>query len=213
MAFRYSGNGWRVAHSLKTFGDQIMILRGHSTSYKVDGTLGDLAHSNRTSDHNPDENGIVRALDFYEDQPGRVDQVAEALRTARDPRLKYFIHDDRMFSSYATAQRQAWEWGPYTGPNPHTTHGHLSVVADSRADQDQPWPMPGQTQEDPMALTPSEENTAKALHAALEAAGAGTLASRTALLSKIVAVAQGAGSGLSEEQVKAIVETARLDVP
>lgn len=144
MAFRYSGNGWRVAGSIRTFGDQIMALRGHTNSYSVDGTLGDLAHSNRISDHNPDDEGIVRALDFYEDKPARVDEVAEALRQSRDPRLKYFIHDTRMFSSYVGPQGQpAWTWRPYGGVNGHINHGHLSVVADDRAEQTHAWAMPG----------------------------------------------------------------------
>lgn len=142
MGFRYSGQGWRVADSLKTFGDQIMALRGHSTSYAVDGTLGNLEHSNRTSDHNPDDNGIVRALDFYEDRPGRVDAVAEALRLSNDPRCRYFIHDKRIFfgSGYDNLRgRQPYEWFPYSGPNGHITHGHLSVVHTSLADQNHLW--------------------------------------------------------------------------
>lgn len=143
MAFRYSGTGWRVALSLRTFGDQIMEARGTRTSYSKDGTIGDTAHAARVSDHNPDAQGIVRALDFYEHAPGFVDQVAEAIRARRDPRVKYFIHDDRMFSSYSTSSRKAWEWGPYTGINGHEDHGHLSVVSTAEADQTYPWPMPG----------------------------------------------------------------------
>jgi hypothetical protein len=128
MAFRYSGSGWRVAHAIRTFGDQIMALRGHTNSYPVDGTVGDLAHSNRVSDHNPDENGIVRALDFYEHKPGFVDEVFEVMRLARDPRVKYAIHDKRMFASYDAVGGPAWQWREYTGPNGHVTHGHLSVL-------------------------------------------------------------------------------------
>jgi hypothetical protein len=128
MAFRYSGEGWRVAHAIRTFGEQIMALRGHTDSYPVDGTLGDLAHSSRVSDHNPDENGIVRALDFYEHKLGFVDEVFEAMRLARDPRVKYAIHDKRMFASYDAAGGPAWQWREYTGANGHVTHGHLSVL-------------------------------------------------------------------------------------
>ena len=132
--FRYSGTGWRVAESIQTFGNQIMALRGNTDSYPTDGTLGDLAHSNRVSDHNPDPLGVVRAIDFHESSPGFVDEVAEQLRASRDPRLKYFIHDVRMFSSYATASRPAWAWGIYTGINGHVNHGHLSVVSTNVAE-------------------------------------------------------------------------------
>lgn len=139
MPFRYFGTGWRVAHSIKTFGDHITELRGHAVSYLVDGTLGNLEHSNRTSDHNPDENGIVRALDFFEHKPGFVDEIAEALRASKDERLKYFIHSGEMFASYTLPGKPAWEWREYTGPNAHKDHGHLSVVATAIADQDHEW--------------------------------------------------------------------------
>lgn len=146
MAFRYAGSGWRVAGSVQQFGEQIHQLRGHRISYPVDGTLGDTAHSNRVSDHNPDANGIVRAIDFFEHKPGIVDAVAETLRQARDPRLKYFIHDRRMFSSYISPTGiPAWTWRAYSGVNGHVSHGHLSVVADSRAEGSHPWPMPSST--------------------------------------------------------------------
>jgi hypothetical protein len=137
--FRYQGNGWRVAESLEIFGNQIMEIRGTTASFPTDGTIGDSAHQGRVSDHNPDSSGVVRALDFHESSPGFVDQIAEQLRAARDPRLKYFIHDDRMFSSYSTSSRRAWEWGPYGGPNPHSSHGHLSVVAGAIAESTKPW--------------------------------------------------------------------------
>lgn len=139
MAFRYSGSGWRVAGSIQTFGNQIMGLRGYTWSHTVDGTLGDTAHSNRVSDHNPDPNGIVRALDFFEHEPDFVDGVFEAMRLARDPRLKYAIHDNRMFASYSNSNGPAWEWREYNGVNGHETHGHLSVVAEPTADETHPW--------------------------------------------------------------------------
>jgi hypothetical protein len=58
-----------------------------------------------------------------------------------------------------------------------------------------------------MALTEGEENTAKALHAALVAAGAGTLASRTALLNKLVALAGATADHVHPEYVKGLIIT------
>ena len=186
--FRYSGTGWRVAGSIETFGNQIMALRGNTDSYPTDGTLGDLAHSNRVSDHNPDPLGVVRAIDFHESSPGFVDEVAEQLRASKDPRLKYFIHDVRMFSSYATASRPAWAWGIYTGMNGHVNHGHLSVVSTTVAEGVQLWDIDKVDSGEDMALTEKEENTVKALVAALEGAGAGTLNSRQALLNAMALI-------------------------
>jgi hypothetical protein len=168
MAFRYSGTGWRVAHSIKTFGDQIMDLRGHTNSYTVDGTLGNVEHSNRVSDHNPDDDGIVRALDFFEHVPGFVDEIAEALRTSKDPRLKYFIHDTRMFASYALPGKPAWEWREYIGANAHITHGHLSVVATNVADQTQEWEL--------NVMTPAQEAKLDAVLAAVNSTPGAVLA-------------------------------------
>lgn len=157
--FRYlgvDGTTWRVAASLRIFGGQITELRGTTKTYPTDGTLGDTAHSNRVSDHNPDDDDVVRALDFHEVVAGQVDAVAEELRASRDPRLKYFIHGGRIFKSYVdSAGRPAWQWQTYTGPNDHGTHGHLSVVADSRAEQTHPWQI-GAT---PMADHPPRNHT------------------------------------------------------
>lgn len=55
-------------------------------------------------------------------------------------------------------------------------------------------------QEDPMALTPSEENTAKALHAALLAAGYNKLETRTNAIERLVALLAPAPSGHTHPQ-------------
>lgn len=106
-----------------------------------DGWIGDPAHASRVSDHNPDSAGIVRARDFDDDPVGGHDatEFAEWLRRSRDPRIKYVIDQGRMFSSYATSTRPAWTWGPYSGPNAHLQHTHVSVVADARGDDPRPW--------------------------------------------------------------------------
>lgn len=57
-----------------------------------------------------------------------MDRLAESLRASRDPRIKYLIWDGRMFSAYPTSHYPAFAWRPYGGPNPHSTHLHLSVV-------------------------------------------------------------------------------------
>jgi len=101
-----------------------------------DGSIGNAEHSARTSDHNPDSHGIVYAIDVTQDDPYHTvtpsDDVAEAvaehLRKTRDPRVKYVIWRGRMFSSYSTSSRKAWEWGKYTGPNGHFHHVHISLL-------------------------------------------------------------------------------------
>ena len=100
-------------------------------SKAADGWIGDAAHSSRTSDHNPDHLGIVRAIDLTDDPANGFDARgwAEMLRLARDPRLKYVISEGQMFSAYATPSYPAWTWRAYSGPNGHFHHVHVSVKA------------------------------------------------------------------------------------
>lgn len=121
---------WRLAGSLVTLRAQINAA-WPARSKRSDGTIGDQAHAARTSDHNPNTAGVVTAADFTHD-PASADMhlVGEALRTSQDQRIKYVIWDRRLFSSYRTASRAPWTWGPYTGSNPHTAHLHISVTAD-----------------------------------------------------------------------------------
>lgn len=123
---------WRVARSLDVLLDQINeAYPGRSKA--SDGSIGDVAHVSRTSDHNPHIQlggvGIVSARDFTHDPAAGFDAhaFADALRRSGDLRIKYVISDRRMFSSYVSGGRAPWEWRPYVGSNPHTQHVHVSV--------------------------------------------------------------------------------------
>lgn len=141
---------WRTAHSIPVFHHQqrvaVPAAAPPATPVTQWGTIADPAHSS-TSDHAPKDfpgwgNDIVTAADSPHRPDLGLDQgkVGEALRVSRDPRIKYFIFNRRIFSSYTSSSgRSAWAWGPYSGENPHTTHSHLSVVGDARADGQQAW--------------------------------------------------------------------------
>ena len=137
---------WKLSPALVRLRDEINAA--YPTRSKAsDGSIGDTAHSARKSDHNPDGAGWVRAIDVTEWDPGTPnvdgDDVAEALaeylRAKKDPRVKYVIWRGRMFASYATASRRPWTWGPYSGPNGHFKHCHVSVVADARGLDPKAW--------------------------------------------------------------------------
>jgi len=149
MAFRYSGTAWdgqkwRVAHSVKTLGDQIMVLRGTTQSFSPDWTVASKNHdaANPDSDHTVKPkigSGIVYAIDFAE-RIISVDSILDNIRLSHDSRVLYGIHDSRMFSSYPTSKYPAWVWRPYGGTNGHEGHGHMSVVNDlTVADLTFPW--------------------------------------------------------------------------
>ena len=111
-----------------------------------DGWIGDTAHAGRDSDHNPDRNGIVHAIDLDEDfgVPGDPEtfctQLLAYARAGKDGRrLAYVIYEGRIASG--TYADKFWKWRPYTGANAHTKHIHISFT--NRADRDDsPWRLP-----------------------------------------------------------------------
>jgi hypothetical protein len=97
---------------------------------RSDGWIGDLRHSARPSDHNPDPaSGMVRAIDVDRDvhksgKPDLMPDIADQLRLAAkagEKRIAYVIFDGRIASA-----RMGWRWRKYTGSNPHTKHCHIS---------------------------------------------------------------------------------------
>jgi hypothetical protein len=99
---------------------------------RSDGWIGDLRHSARPSDHNPDrETGIVRAIDVDRDvhksgKPDLMPDIADQIRLAAkagEKRIAYIIFAGRIASS-----RLGWRWRPYKGSNPHNHHLHVSFT-------------------------------------------------------------------------------------
>lgn len=94
-----------------------------------DGIWPSAAHTraNPSSDH---EAG--NALDIDNDLADGVDVmfVALLLSASRDSRIKYIIHDGRIWN-------RLHGWHPYTGSNPHSTHMHISVKEEERGDADE----------------------------------------------------------------------------
>lgn len=136
---------WRVARSLNVLLTQLNEMAPNRNKAS-DGSIGDPAHSSRVSDHNPDANGVVRARDFTHDPANGLDctVLANQLVASRDPRIKYIIWNDSIWQ---------WNgWREYDGTNPHTTHLHLSVVADDRADQTAEWKVGDMTPEQAQQL-------------------------------------------------------------
>src|ERR1043166_4285735 len=128
---------WRAAKSLVTLRDQVNAI-APSRKKDSDGMKGDDAHAARKSDHNPNDNGIVLALDITTDPANGVSAraLAEALVDSRDPRIKYVISNRQICSS----KQSPWKWRPYDGANAHEKHCHLSVMDDpSLYDDARPW--------------------------------------------------------------------------
>lgn len=134
---------WRVAKSLLKLREQINAAYPNRDKAS-DGSIGNAEHAARTSDHNPyiiDKNGIgvVTAIDTDEDlSPSihSIESIISAIRTSRDPRVKYIIYEQRITRKGSNLQ----QWDPYHGINPHQHHAHISVYGDPRLyDDDHPW--------------------------------------------------------------------------
>lgn len=100
-------------------------------SRKSDGTLGDQRHRDRKSDHNPDANGWVRAIDFTADLGVGIDETADLVnqirkyaKTAKKKRIAYIIYRGRIASPILN-----WKWRKYRGTNPHKAHFHISFTS------------------------------------------------------------------------------------
>jgi hypothetical protein len=133
--------GWRVARSLDRLLEQVnQMAPGRRKA--SDGSIGDVRHQTRNSDHNPwvvdGKTGVVTARDITDDVKGgcSAQAIADAIVAAKDPRVKYVIWNRRIVSS----AKQPWTWRPYSGSNPHTKHIHVSVLPDkTRYDDTSDW--------------------------------------------------------------------------
>jgi hypothetical protein len=106
---------------------------------RSDGWIGDLRHSARPSDHNPDPKAgmVVRAIDIDRDvhksgKPDLMPDIADQIRRAAkagEKRVSYIIFAGRIASS-----RMGWRWRKYSGSNPHNAHCHISFT--KQGDQD-----------------------------------------------------------------------------
>jgi hypothetical protein len=93
-----------------------------------DGWIGDARHSASKSDHNPDESGVVRAIDI----DSRLDTseqlsiyLADQIRVCAktDKRISYVIHN-----GFIASRIIGFKWRRYRGINPHKKHIHISFT-------------------------------------------------------------------------------------
>lgn len=166
--------GWRTAKCLDVLLHQVdAAFPGRDKS--SDGTLGDAAHAATKSEHNPDENGVVRARDITHDPAHGLDarKLAEALIASRDSRILYVISNAQICSSVVSP----WTWRPYNGINAHRHHMHLSVVeSPALYDDERPWKIDGGVVVQPPPKTPVVPLDQRTIDAIVAAAAASDLA-------------------------------------
>lgn len=156
-----SGPGWRLAPALVRLVDETnRLYPGRSTA--SDGSIGDRAHAARDSDHNPDPTGWVDAVDITDDDSHGCDVavLAHHLVASRDTRISYLIHKGTIWRGYPKPGLPAFTPQPYTGPNAHEHHLHVSI-ADAQRTATRPWwPQPQQEDDD---MTPEQSKKLDAL--------------------------------------------------
>jgi hypothetical protein len=122
---------WRLAKSLIKLREQINQAAPHRSKIS-DGSIGDTAHSSRVSDHNPDRNGVVAAIDVTHDPINGCDGHTLSRAVVADPRVKYAIFNSEIWKA------RTGKWERYTGPNAHKQHVHISVKPEIY-DNVEPW--------------------------------------------------------------------------
>lgn len=132
-----------------------------------DGSVGDTAHQEEVSDHNPDETGRVpihdadkinevHAIDVTAklNEPGlEMEKVVQFLlarcRSGAEKRLRYIIYNRRIWSASS-----GWTQKIYTRASPHTEHAHFSASYETAHEASTAsWHL----EDIPVALTPQDK--------------------------------------------------------
>lgn len=121
-------SNYRIAESLDVLRREC-DARAPGRNKASDGWIGDAAHAATASDHNPNPEGVVCALDVTND-PGAGADVgawADFWRQHPHPDVKYCIWNRQLWSAYEAHGVPPFTWRPYSGSDPHTSHVHVSV--------------------------------------------------------------------------------------
>lgn len=143
---------WILVPSLISLRDEFNML-APNRDHASDGSIGNEAHANSSSDHNPDETGAtpyedadkrneVHAIDTDDDlrlpdwsMSKCVGIIVMRHRTGLDDRLQNVIYNRVIYS-------RSWGWTGrvYSGASPHTEHAHFSNrYTDAAESNTKPW--------------------------------------------------------------------------
>ena len=122
---------WHLAPSLAQLRREINA-RWPNRDKSTDGSVGDLSHAARASDHNPNSRRSVNAIDIDEDG---IDAWGLVALLIADPRVYYVIYEGRIWQ-----RKHGFVPRPYTGINAHRKHVHVSIIQSVAAEQNTaPW--------------------------------------------------------------------------
>jgi len=126
---------WRVARGLDILLEEINDAAPRRSKIS-DGSIGDQAHRQRVSEHNPDRYGVVAARDYTHDPVHGADmaRLSKFLVTYPHPALWYVIFQGRIAN-----RKTGFRWTAYTGPNRHDHHMHVSTGPHPAYDDGHAW--------------------------------------------------------------------------
>lgn len=125
-----------LVDSLKELRSEFDVVNP-SRDKSSDGWIGDARHAATISDHNPDAQGLVHAIDVDVDgvpMAHIVAWLAARCRAGLETRAQYMIFRRVIWS-------RSWGFTPkvYTGLDPHTSHLHVSARHDVTALDGHSW--------------------------------------------------------------------------
>lgn len=126
---------WFVPASLIALRDEV-DAKWPNRDKRSDGTIGDYLHSQSQSEHNPvghkfgPKYGTVGAVHAIDITANGIDTDILLKAVIGDHRVWYCIYDGYIWSK----NHGPWTPRVYTGSDPHKTHVHISLRADSPAE-------------------------------------------------------------------------------
>lgn len=140
---------WYLAPSLEVLRKEVNT-RWPNRDKTSDGTIGDEAHQNTSSDHNPNSRESVDAWDMDKGNATSNPNVDEVIAAFMKHPSAHYVIWNRKIADKDTG----WKWNSYTGSNPHTEHVHFSIRQSASAEQDtRPW---GLLEDDMAAFTDTQ---------------------------------------------------------
>lgn len=109
---------WREARSLQTLEDEIQEYFPGTTTWEI----GDKAHQNTWSDHNPNGSNVVCGKDILGDGGLDLGDLCAHLIANPHPNLRYVIFNHKIYE-----RSNGFKPKPYKGKSGHETHLHGSV--------------------------------------------------------------------------------------
>ena len=147
-------SSWRPAPAIVALQETLDEARPGRRDGRPDGVIGDADHSARKSDHNPDRDRLVCAVDVRTGPLLDDGELYDAIKAAGNLNpVKYAINNGRIWSPGRGEHR-------YRGENAHADHCHVSVTQAGK-NRTAPWHLPGITDGDAMPLSPADQATVR----------------------------------------------------